>query len=165
MHAWDWFWIFATACGTGEVKYTPRAETDTDTDTDGDTDADSDADTDVGKYEIDIGGTWVDSLGIGNAITDETWTWTYPGHPDTIFDITEFENEPGVAVVHDSVENDAGEQLWGRFDWTFSNDVPYVCHAADSVADQAAATSAPTPDRNDLTSGCQGFEWWALYPT
>jgi hypothetical protein len=164
--------FFAAACGSGEVEYThgggdadSDADTDGDADTDSDADADSDADTDAGKYEIAIGGTWVDSLGIGNKVTDETWTWSYPPYPDTVFDITGFDNEPGVAVVHDSVPNDNGEQLWGRFDWTFVDDVPYVCHAADSATAEDVATSAPTPDRNDLTSGCRGFEWWAFYPT
>lgn len=162
------FSIVGTACGSGEVTYTRGVPDESDTDdTDADTDADADsgADTDAGKYEIAIGGNWVDSLGIGNRITDDSWTWTYPGHPDTIFDITQFENDPGLCIVHDTEPNDAGDKLWGRFDWTWVDGAPHYCHAVGEVADEDAAMSAPPPDREDLNSGCGGFEWWRLMPT
>jgi hypothetical protein len=158
--------VFAAACGTGEVQFTEGDpnEPEVDADTDADTDSDADTDATPSEYEIAIGGDWIDSLGIGNVITDETWTWSYPPYPDTIFDITQFENELGTAIVRDSVTNDDGNKLWGRFDWTFDGDVPYICHSEGGHLEEDAATSAPEPDRDDLTSGCRGFEWWALYP-
>jgi len=157
--------MLLAACGSGEVHYTRGLPEESEADADTDADADGDADTDVGEYEIAIGGTWVDSLGIGNLVTDETWTWHYAGYPDTVFEITQFENDPGLAIVHETEANDSGDKLWGRFDWTWMGDVPYICHATESVPDEETAISAPAPDRDDLTSGCGGFEWWQLTRT
>src|SRR4030095_9546760 len=59
-------------CGSGEVKYTEGG-------------GDPEGNGDGGSDDIAVAGTWLDSFGITNTITSETWGWQYPGYPDENF--------------------------------------------------------------------------------
>ena len=142
-------------CGSGEVKYTERGG-----DLEG-TDGDGGDENDDG---IAIAGTWIDSFGITNTITDESWGWQYPGYPDMSFAITQYDNDAGIAVFQDEVANDMGEKLWGTFEWTFVGDVPYYCQTAEGLATEEQAVAKPPIDHGNVTVNCNGFAWFELMP-
>jgi hypothetical protein len=144
----------AVGCGSGELDYSDRDGDGANTDgTDGADDGDG----------IAIAGTWIDSFGITNTITDDAWGWTYPGYPDYDFDIVDYDNDDGLAIVHDAFET-KGEKLWGRFEWTFVGDVPYYCQTADGLASEEAATEMEPIDHDDVTANCHGFAWFEMMP-
>jgi hypothetical protein len=140
-------------CGPADVKYTEGGGDPEGTDGDGGNDE-----------GIAIAGTWLDSFGITNTITDESWGWQYPGYPDTSFAITQYDNDAGVAVVQDEIGNDMGEKLWGRFEWTFVDDAPYYCMTADSLESEDAAAGRASIDHGNVTANCNGYAWFELMP-
>ena len=143
--------VILAGCGSGEVKYTEGG-------------GDPEGNGDGGSDDIAIAGTWIDSFGITNTITSESWGWQYPGYPDENFAITQYDNDAGVAIVQDGATNDMGEKLWGTFEWTFVDDVPYYCMTADGLATEEQAVAKPPIDHNDVTVNCNGFAWFELIP-
>lgn len=139
-------------CETGEVDFAQR---------DPDEGSEGDGQDDEG---IAIAGTWIDSFGITNTITDESWGWQYPGYPDVNFAITQFDNDEGVAIIQDEAPNDMGEHLWGRFDWMWMDDVPYYCQTATGLSDEDAALSTPASNRANVGTGCNGTAWFEMIP-
>ena len=142
----------------GELDYTER-------DGDGDgADAAGDAPGDEQQDdEIAIAGTWVDSFGITNTITNESWGWTYPGYPDLDFTITQFDNDAGVAIVQDDWAT-KGERLWGRFEWTFVGDVPYYCQTVDGLMSEELAEDREPIDHDNVQANCNGYAWFEMMP-
>jgi len=136
-------------CGSGEVKYTEGGE---------------DPQGNDENEEIDIAGTWIDSFGITNTITSESWGWQYPGYDDMNFAITQFDNDAGVAIVQDETANEMGDKLWGRFEWTFVDDVPYYCMTADGLDSEDAAAGVASIDHDNVSANCNGYAWFELMP-
>ena len=153
--AWVLVYGCLAGCGSAEVKYTEGGE-----DPEG-TDGAEGNESDDG---IAIAGTWIDSFGITNTITSESWGWQYPGYADMSFTITQFDNDAGVAVVQDDVANDMGEKLWGRFEWTFVDDVPYYCMTADGLDSEDAAAGRAPIDHGNVSANCNGYAWFELMP-
>ena len=151
--------LFALICGceTGEVDF---AQDDPDDGAEGDG-QEGDGQGDDG---IAIAGTWIDSFGITNTITDESWGWQYPDYPDMNFTITQYDNDDGVAVVQNQAEDDMGDKLWGLFEWTFVNDVPYYCQTANGLASEEEAAAHPLIDHDNVKANCNGFAWFELVP-
>jgi hypothetical protein len=137
-------------CGSADVKYTEGG---------GDPEG-----TDGGKDEIDIAGMWMDSFGITNTITSESWTWEYPGYPDVHFMIAQYDNDEGVAILEDQAPNDMGEKAWARFDYMFLDDVPYYCETGTGLPDEDAALSTPPANHSDPGTGCNGTAWFEMTP-
>jgi hypothetical protein len=137
-------------CGSAEVKYTEGG---------GDPEG-----TDGGNDDIDIAGTWIDSFGITNTITSESWGWQYPGYADMSFTITQYDNDVGVAIVQDGAANDMGDKLWGRFEWTYVDDVPYYCMTADGLESEDSAAGLASIDHANVSANCNGFAWFELMP-
>jgi len=140
-------------CGAAEVKYTEGGDPEG---TGGDGNEGGDA--------IAIAGTWIDSFGITNTITDESWGWQYPGYPDENFVITQYDNDAGVAIVQDDAKSDMGEKMWGRFEWTFQGDVPYYCMTADGLVSEQEAADTPSIDHENVEANCNGYAWFELVP-
>jgi hypothetical protein len=144
-----------TACGSADVKYTGGGDDPQGTDGTGGSENDD---------GIAIAGTWIDSFGITNTITDESWGWQYPGYPDESFSITQYDNDAGVAIVQDAAADDMGEKLWGRFEWTFVEDVPYYCMTADGLDSEDAAAGRASIDHGNVSANCNGYAWFELMP-
>ena len=142
------------ACGSADVKYTEGGDDPSGTDGSGGEENDG----------IAIAGTWVDSFGITNTITNDSWGWQYPGYPDENFAITQYDNDAGVAIVQDGTKSDMGDKLWGRFEWTFVEDVPYYCMTADGLASEQVATTTPSIDHENVQANCNGYAWFELMP-
>jgi hypothetical protein len=152
--------LVSLGCGAGELEYTERGDDPAATDGDGS----GEDDEDVGGDGIEIAGTWIDSFGITNTITDESWGWQYPGYPDMDFAITQYDNDEGVAIVQNGKQNQMGEHLWGRFEWTFVDDVPYYCQTADGLASEELAADRAPIDHDNVHANCNGYAWFELIP-
>ena len=57
-----------------------------------------------------------------------------------------------------------GEKLWGRFEWTFVDDVPYYCMTADSLESEDAAAGRASIDHGNVSANCNGYAWFELMP-
>jgi hypothetical protein len=144
--------VLICGCGSGEVDFAHG---------DPDEGAEGDGQNDDG---IAIAGTWIDSFGITNTITSESWGWQYPGYPDMSFTITQYDNGDGVAVVQNQAEDEMGDKLWGLFEWTFVGDVPYYCQTASGLASEEEAAAHPLIDHGNVKANCNGFAWFELIP-
>ncbi len=119
------------------------------------------------KLEIPFAlrGYWSDLWSTYN-IKQATWTQTMDGSGESLYYITEFDNDEEWMVALNASENMYNPDQWSRFDWTVDGDVVYYCQTVFGVDTKEEALSATPADPGDpLTTGCGGnFPWSQLNP-
>jgi len=112
----------------------------------------------AGQGDIEIAGDWTDSWGQAHRVTNEQWEIV-----DSVFAITEYDNDDHYAIAHNDDANEYFPGLWSRFDWTYHADAWWVCQTAFDATDEDAALSTEAADAADpATTGCAGFAWSEL---
>ena len=109
------------------------------------------------EAELELIGDWVDDFGGTHSITAETWTMG-----DSVFAITQFDNDASWLVAQNDANNPFNPDLWSRMDWSADGADYWFCQTVFDGADEAAALGATPADSSDLSAGCGGFSWSLL---
>jgi hypothetical protein len=162
------FLLTLFACGdktedTGSID-TDVEETETedtedtdDTENTEDTDDTDDTDDTAPPEILDLIGTYTDSWGGTQTVTDETWLTGY----GSLFHISQFDNDAGSLIAQNDSGNAYNPDLFSKFEWTMNNEGLYYCQSAFDAATEEDAMNA-TANATDLTAGCGGFGWTEL---
>ena len=100
----------------------------------------------------EIKGEYTDDFGGSQVITDTTWT-----SGDLSFTIQTVNQTSQYLVAQNAATNAYSPELFSRFDWTISEDVPYFCQSAYDKATAVEAEAVESADRADLTTDCNDF--------
>lgn len=141
-------------------------ENDADTDADADSDADADVDTGDtgGVVPLPIVGRWVDDFDFIHRITEEEWTISSEGLPDTVFHVDHWDATVGYLVAQNDADNVNEPNLWTRIDWTALTGSSFsFCEVITDAPTMAEAEAVAVADRTDpATGGCLGNPWVPL---
>ena len=183
--------VFAVSCGGGKkenkdttdtdtVDDTDGADTETETDTtsdEGDStndDADSSDSGDSGNDDTDSGdteesaktheliGRYSDNWGGSHIISNTAW-FQPSSYGDTLFHITQFDNEKDFIIAHNDAVKSWNPEKWSRFDYVIDDGKIYLCQIAFDKESEQEAAAETSADRTDLTEkGCNGSPWSKL---
>ena len=143
------------AIGT-DVEDTDTEETEETEETE-DTENTDDTEDTAPPETLDLIGTYTDSWGGTQTVTDDTWS-TGSG---SLYHISQFDNDAGSIVAQNDSGNSYNPDLFSKFEWTMDNDGLYYCQSAYNAATEEDAMNAAA-DATDLTTGCGGFGWSSL---
>ena len=111
-----------------------------------------------------IVGTWMGGFGAVHTITNEQWSMDWgTGYP-LVFNISTWDESQWTLSAQNDPSNGFYEDLWSRFDWTWSEGDLYYCQTAYAAVDESTALGLDRADDTDLSYGCSGFPWTSLAP-
>jgi hypothetical protein len=120
------------------------------------TDTGIEGNTDI-AIDLMINGDYEDNYGWLHSISNTNWT-----SGDSVFFISQFNNEEMYAVALNDSANEWNADLWSKFQWTWDEEELFYCQSAFDAASEDAAVVSIIADSNDLSSGCGGFAWSGL---
>ncbi|MBP5406182.1 hypothetical protein J6Z19_03425 [bacterium] len=133
-------------------------------------DSGNDDDTDSGDTEEpaethELIGKYADNWGGSHIISNTAW-FQPSSYGDTLFRITQFDNENDFIIAQNDAEKSWFPEKWSRFDYVIDGGKIYLCQIAFDKETEDDALAATDADRTDLTDkGCNGSPWSELTET
>lgn len=144
---------------------TPDNPDDSDTTPDnGDTTPDDDGDTTPAEEPVKthgLIGRYADSWGGSHIISNTAW-FEPSSYGDSLFHITQFDNEKGFMIAQNDKVKSWNPEKWSRFDYIKQDGKIYYCQIVYDKDTEAEALAATDADRADTATGCNGNSWTEL---